>query len=211
MKKIICGSFFLFLVFTNSCDILDQKPKQDSPTCEALNNGNGIEAAVNGIYNAMQLAYGGDFKLHATLISDIVEVNDQDKAGDLNVYRRSLFNEANNMWINGYKAINRANNVISAIEGDFNSECNVNEDDIFYQNNKDRMLGEALLARGIMHFELVRMYSPQYGKCNNAEQSGVILRLKPVEKKEGVQRATVTETYNQIIKDLKRAYKLLQS
>lgn len=103
------------------------------------------------------------------------------------------------IWSSCYNVINRANNVLSALD-------KVNPQD------RARVEGEALFIRGIMLFELVRLYAKTWGDGNNATNPGVPIILKPtriVTDADFVSRNSVEQVYNQVIADLTKAEQLL--
>ena len=194
-------------LIASSCNsLVDIKPRFNIPTAEALATATDLEAAVNGAYGSMQ-ATGGlgvAMRLVPELISDNVQINDQAYRNGqqlyFGAYQRNLFNTADNIWRDGYTAIERANNVISAIDNGFVKLIDNN-----YLRNRARLKAEALFIRGIMHFELVRLYGHQYGVRSDDPQSGVIIRNTPTADRVGLPRNTVTEVYRQVTSDLSQA------
>ena len=190
---------------------LNIEPRQDIPTPTALSTANDLEAAVNGAVQGLQAtgALGGAMKLIPDIMSDICQVTDVAyQRGVLvyfGVYQRNTFAAADNVWAAGYAAIERANNVIRTVTN--NSVSNPQE--LAYLNNKDRLLGEALFVRAIMHFELCRLYGLQFGLNTDGKDGGVVLKTAPSETRQGQARATVGEVYSQVEADLLQATKLL--
>jgi hypothetical protein len=99
------------------------------------------------------------------------------------------------IWFIGYKIILNANNIIEGVD--------LNE------NTSDRvkhLLGEAYYYRAMVHFDLARIFStpPSHG----LDKPGIIIRTGTSEE-DNKARATVGETYDQIISDLKKAADLM--
>jgi tetratricopeptide (TPR) repeat protein len=185
---------------------LQVDPLFDTPNELVLKTGLDVEAALNGAYSKMQReeALGGFYTLFPDLISDYVQVVDRDIAGDFRVYQRNLYGVGVSTYRTSYQAINIANNVIEAIDN------NAIEPSEFYTANKNRMKGEALFVRAIMHFELVRLFGYPYGVPQaTQEQSGIIIKLKPDRGRGGAARSTTVQVYEQIEKDLREAIALL--
>src|SRR4030042_6007505 len=95
------------------------------------------------------------------------------------------------IWFIGYKIILNANNIIEGVD--------LNE------NTSDRvrhLLGEAYYYRAMVHFDLARIFStpPSHG----LDKPGIVIRTGTSED-DSKARATVGETYDQIISDLKKA------
>ena len=202
---------FGLLTMINACS-LDVEPAFDTPGERALETTLDVEAAVNGAYSLMQSsnALGGFYILFPDLISDKVEVVTQELAGDLNIYQRNLQGVGVSAYRNSYRAINAANEVIQAIDQDQFKDKGT----AFYDSNRARLKGEALFIRGIMHFELVRVFGVQYGVTEGGldysmGQSGIVIRTDPSEDRESKARSTVVEVYEQIEKDLIEAASLL--
>ena len=97
-------------------------------------------------------------------------------------------------WTNAYKAINIANTVLESL------------DIITDEGQKAEIEGKALFIRGIMYFELVRLYGLPYETGNASTNLGVPITTKAVKKLDdiikGITRNTVAETYTQAENDL---------
>ena len=97
-------------------------------------------------------------------------------------------------WTNAYKAINIANTVLESL------------DIITDEGQKAEIEGKALFIRGIMYFELVRLYGLPYETGNANTNLGVPITTKAVKKLDdiikGITRNTVAETYTQAENDL---------
>ena len=209
MKKILVIIIFLStLSCKKSVDVL---PVFDIPEDQAVKNVSDLEVIVNGAYQSLQSSnnYGAAYKLIPDIISDHITVNRYanekgNTGGYLNVHLRQMYGTIDGVWRESYNCINRCNVVIDAYE---NSKVEaVNTAD---KLNLARIAGEAYLLRGMMHFELVRLYGLQYGIGSNADQSGVILKLKPTTDRPSQKRNTTEEVYVQVVKDLIIAIELL--
>jgi hypothetical protein len=98
-------------------------------------------------------------------------------------------------WFMGYKIILNANNIINTVE--VTPETNA---------RMRHLLGEAYYYRAMVHFDMARIFSfpPSHGLDN----PGIVLRTQPAED-DNKARATVGETYEQIMKDLRTAAGLM--
>jgi tetratricopeptide (TPR) repeat protein len=98
-------------------------------------------------------------------------------------------------WFIGYKIILNSNKIIESVE--INADT---PDDI------KQLIGECYFYRAMVHFDLARVFArpPSHGPAN----PGVVLRLSTDELDDKA-RATVSETYQQIISDLKKASELM--
>lgn len=98
-------------------------------------------------------------------------------------------------WFIAYKIILNANNIIEAVDLDGGTTDEVRH-----------LLGEAYYYRAMVHFDLARIFStpPSQG----TDKPGVIIRTGTSED-DAKARATVGETYDFIISDLRRAASLM--
>ncbi|HLO59668.1 MAG TPA: RagB/SusD family nutrient uptake outer membrane protein [Bacteroidales bacterium] len=99
------------------------------------------------------------------------------------------------LWYTGYKIVMEANNIIDKVKIDATSGKEIKQ-----------YLGEAYFYRAMAFFDMARVFSfpPSHGD----ENPGIILRLSPSET-DAKARATVGETYKQIISDLHSAAELM--
>ncbi len=194
---------------------LDIEPPFEVPTEEALSTTENLESALNGAYNAAVsgAALGGGLRLFPDVISDhtssnIFAVTRGNLPANLqNMYRRLLFGVADPTWRSCYQAINRANNILAAIDKGF-----VKNQDGVYAANVGRIRGEALFLRAVMHFELCRMYGIQYGEPGYDDpngQRGVIISTTASENRNGAIRSSTKEVYDQVLQDLRAAATLM--
>lgn len=99
------------------------------------------------------------------------------------------------IWFIGYKIILNANNIIEGVELNESTSPKVRH-----------LLGEAYYYRAMVHFDLARIFStpPSHG----LDKPGIIIRTGTSED-DNKARATVSETYDQIISDLRKASELM--
>lgn len=204
MKKI---AIFLLVMtmFTTSCDLMVD-PEQSIDASEALSTSQNVESATIGMYAI--LGRGSLYGTNLLLLPELI-------GAETNVQWRGTFQsfrqvnnknmdaqnvEASRTWIAAYQAINLANNIIHAL-------------DVVDEELKDQIEGEALFVRGILHFELVRMYGRPYNDGDPTSNLGVPIKLSPSlnEQQAGelVGRESVDDVYEQVINDLTSARDLL--
>src|SRR4030042_1434283 len=101
------------------------------------------------------------------------------------------------IWFIGYKIILNANNIIEGVDLNENTSARVRH-----------LLGEAYYYRAMVHFDLARVFStpPSHG----LEKPGIIIRTGTSED-DSKARATVGQTYDQIISDLKIAADMVET
>ncbi|MEO6681287.1 MAG: RagB/SusD family nutrient uptake outer membrane protein [Ginsengibacter sp.] len=204
MKKINIFLVGILLIGFSACkkDFLDVPPTNQADASTSIQTLADARVMMTGLMRNMTSSnyYGRNFILYGDA-----------RGGDLAVYSmgRGLdglysFNHSatvctySSFWSSIYNNILQANNLIANIEklqasgavGDFNN-----------------VLGQALTARAMMYFDLVRLYGKPYTMDKNAlGVPDVITRLdasaQPL-------RATVEDNYKRIMKDLTDAAPLL--
>ncbi|POY37210.1 RagB/SusD family nutrient uptake outer membrane protein [Solitalea longa] len=191
-----------------ACDKnLNIQPKQGVDAAVAIETAEDLEAARIGCYG--MLAEGALYGTNLNLVPELLGGDDYlTWRGTFQSYRqmarrRILTDNADveRTWIEAYQAIELANVILDKYNLAPSPE------------DKDRAKGTALMVRGMMHFELVRLYAKQYDAATAATNDGVPLSLKAVYDEEGAsvfnQREKVNAVYNQVISDLKDAASLL--
>lgn len=194
----------LFLA-TGCASKLEVAPTQSIDEEAALATSRDVEVTLIGCYDGLQDidVYGGaiqyvgdlygndnDVRFGGTFLNMLEIADKQLTTGNVT---------ANNTWRDSYVTINRANNVLSAI-------------DKVDEAKRARVEGEAKFIRGSLFFELVRIYAKTWGDGDNAANPGIPLVLTPTRKigdEDYRPRNSVAEVYAQAIKDLTEAAALL--
>lgn len=118
---------------------------------------------------------------------------------------------AEDLSVNVFSGINSYSLYYGKIKG-----CNVVLDNLDLvsgdQDKKDKVKGEALFLRSFYYYNLVNLYGKPYGATTTDPDSdlGVPLLLSAGIMQQAIERATITEVYNQIENDLLDAYNLLE-
>lgn len=102
-------------------------------------------------------------------------------------------------WNNRYQQIFYANYVLEALE-----KLERADDPAYY----DRLKGAALFYRAYAYYQLAQVFCPPYDKSDSNSGYGLPLRLTS-DLNVHADRATVKETYQRIVEDLKEAHELL--
>lgn len=105
-----------------------------------------------------------------------------------------------NDWTDPYKTIEYANVVLDGIEKISVTSSN--------QADWNNLRGSALFYRSLSFFNLAQLFARPYVQSTAEADLGIPLRLSP-DINDKVQRASVQQTYDQIIKDLNDALPLL--
>lgn len=204
--KLIAGPLFIVSLLFTACDgLLDTTPKQSIDADEVLTNAENVRSVLIGAYDAIGDGdlYGGYF----LLIPEYLGANNEfDFSGTYFSPRQIRLKEqqydngnVTSTWIDAYNAINVVNTALDGL-------------DLLEGAEKDRVEGEAKFIRGMVYFDLVRLYAPQYVNGGQNTQPGVPLVLEPtttIDETSNVPRATVNAVYTQILSDLNDAKALL--
>ncbi len=223
MRKLYIKSIQILLVIAittlafSSCEKLLETDLNDRiPNDMAINSTRDIQLVLNGAYDGLQSGYvlGGNPVIYADLLSDDTKIGNEQKLnrfGKYEIYNMTSspqINEIAGFWRDAYSAINRANNVIYAIDNEL-------VDDADFKNYKDQLKGEALFIRAVCHFELVRFFAKPYNvnQPDGNMQLGVPYRVMPSTNPDSLnlERATVEQVYNNIITDLQKSKMLLEN
>lgn len=204
MKKIlyIIALFsFAGLAFSSCDDFLDKQPTSQTQSDNAVSTVRDAEIVMNGIMRAMTHYnyYGRNFIMYGDA-----------KGGDMTIPSQGLglaalflfdhsktTNSYSGYWTQGYFCILQVNNLLENIE-----KLEAAGEDGF-----SSIKGQALTLRGLMYFDLVRIYGPPYNY--NKSSYGVPLILNTLEYSAQPTRATVEQNYTQILKDLQDGQTLL--
>lgn len=166
----------------------------------AIKTENDLVALYNSGYFALAQDddYGGSNQIFNELLGDHIAGTTLD--GDyLGIFGRNvnIFNAAvSNAYGQMNKPIYQANLVLDYIH-------------LASDANKNAIAGQAKFLRGFAMFDLVRLYANPYQASNAATEPGIPLRLNSQRQK--LARSTVSDTYAQIISDLKSADTLLSA
>ena len=177
---------------------LDVQPLQSIDESVALKTNADVQVALVGSYSDMGAAdlYGGRVYVNTELLGNGNEIS---WAGTFQGLTQ-IFNKAipidngfvAGTWLTGYRTINDVNNVLSALG-------------VVTPNQVNRVEGEAKFIRGTVYFDLVRLYGKAWNDGTPASNPGVPIVLTPTKSitaASNVARSTVTQVYDQVIKDL---------
>lgn len=184
---------------------LDLLPSQSVEEGVALTSDANVKKVLNGAYDAASSGnlYGGNILLFSELLAADGEIrwegtfNQPREAWNKSFLKTNSF--VRDIWTSAYRTINITNNILSGV-------AVVNDAD------KDRVKGEALFLRGVMYFELVKLYAKPYSAGAINANPGVPLVNTPtrgIGDSSYVARSTVEQTYAQILNDLTEAESLL--
>jgi hypothetical protein len=205
MKKIykllaIFGA--VVLIATTACEKqLDFAPTTEINSALALTSTEGLQTALLGTYERMTGGdlYGGHIWGSGDMLAyNVIKSNEYALVyEEIQMMNKGMSPDnriSSSMWTNGYWALNMANTLLEAIP-----EVN----DEFIDDNKDRIRGECLFIRAIMHFDMMRYFM----NVNTGE--GIPLLTKTLTIDDQPARAPIESIYEQVIADLQEAASLL--
>lgn len=204
MKQIKLFIAAVFIIAMSGCskDFLDVPPTNAGDASESIKTAADAKRMIIGLMSNMTSSayYGRNFIMYGDA-----------KGGDLTIFSagRGLdglysFNHSatigsySGFWTQIYHDILQANNIISGIDKLKTAGST---------ENFDNYLGQALTARALMYFDLVRLYGKPYSMDKSSY--GVPNVIEPLVASAQPLRATVEENYTQILTDLTTAAPLL--
>jgi hypothetical protein len=208
LRKIIIAIFLIALV--SSCKkVLDVQPQFNVDGNSAFKTIEDCDFALTGAYRLFQSTsyYGStDGRANAfVVLPDILTDNLRETGeslGNERVFSRWVYaadeNQIELAWLAAYRIISQANLVLK----------NVDKFADAHQTAVNRIKGQALTIRAMVHFDILRYWVNDYARNSTAPGIPYITdfnyEVKP-------SRGTVQETYNAIETDLLAAKTLLQN
>jgi hypothetical protein len=197
----------LLVLFSSGCDdFLDLKPYDALTSDQLLVDEAGLEGVANGSLRMMKDLLEDEpnnvyvrvlFQTTEFPSDNVLIVKSTTDPLWLSFNRAHILSQENTsyLWAVGYKIILNTNTVINSINIDETTS-----------DEAKQYIGECYFYRGIVFFDLARLFSflPSHGTENN----GIVLRTGLGEE-DAKPRATVGETYRQIISDLKKGAELM--
>lgn len=190
----------------SSCaDRLNVVPTQTIEQSQALNTEQDVQITLTGAYDGLsdREVYGGAIQFIGDLVGDNRDVLFGGTYATIDEIWRKAVTPSNTVnrdtWLDSYNAINRVNNVLSAL-------------DKVGESSRGNIEGQALFIRGALYFELVKIYGKSWNDGTPASNPGVPLVLTPttsITDADYRARNTVAEVYTQVLADLTKAETLL--
>ncbi|MCO6479763.1 MAG: RagB/SusD family nutrient uptake outer membrane protein, partial [Phaeodactylibacter sp.] len=200
---------FLFTaLLVASCNFLsDVEPSDQLSAEEVFQTAHDLEAALTGAYDGVQ--HGSLLGRNTILFADLMTDNVDYRSGDfLNVAALQMDPTdfyAENLWAQGYKTINHLNAILDALPRVAAQDASLTEE------GAERIEGETLFLRGVIYFELARLFCQPIGSGKHQEL-GLPLMLEPVLSAAQLQfpaRSSIAETYARATADIEKARALL--
>ncbi len=207
MKKqkntlIISVSIFL-LFFVSSCDNrIDLKPTQLITDEVALQKLSDYQSALVGAYAATRGMYL-EYVSTTDFTADDVKKGSNTFGQGLNIYNMTYSsneNEFDNIWASAYSIINRCNQIITRIP-------TLQTSNPTEEASKQKILGEAIGLRAMVHFDLLRLFAVH--PSININGLGIPYVKKIVPRSELLSRNTIQDVLDQVLADLNQAELLI--
>ena len=199
MKNNILFIYLGLLSFLPSC--LDESSPNFLDAEETIIDGASAEAAVIGLYSAMQQPgyYGDAYLLTSEGHTDNASTGGYqnlslDQIGHREVTGANVISE--NIWTAIYRVIANANQVLKFLP----------EIDDLETGQKNHLEGEARAIRALAHFDLLRYYGEHW---NMSSTAGIPIIQTPQALKDQPSRATVLASYQFIISEMTKAAGLM--
>lgn len=207
-NKYLAVGLAIGLFFSSCSDFLDKTPSTSLPDNEAITSLFDLQNAVNGIGYLLsedRMTYSADFAIYADLkAGDFKVIKDYGQASSISFYTITKHDAMpDNAYYYFYKALANVNKALAYIDQvSYTSDEKASYDDLH---------GELLAWRGLLHFDLARMFChiPTTVSDLNQENSGLVLSTEVYAPDYKGVRSTLKQTYDQIIKDLTDALPLL--
>ena len=201
LNKIYIGALSTIMLLSACNKDLDLKPYQSIQQSQALLTAQDVQITLIGAYNRAGLSalYGGEIFLYSDLMATQTYINWSGTFQDLTqmVNQNMTIDNgfANSTWLDSYEVINQANNVLANLSRVSASNSNKTE-------------GEAKFLRGLMYFDLARIYGKAYNDGTPASNPAVPIVLTPtttITPASYLTRSSVAAVYQQAINDLTAA------
>ncbi|MCB0686788.1 MAG: RagB/SusD family nutrient uptake outer membrane protein [Saprospiraceae bacterium] len=199
------SKIYLFCLIILACDDeLDISPTLYIETSIALSTDQGVKTALVGVYEELSIFWSGQVQSISELLGSDSEQSYNGFSNGLKaIFTKEILSDNKavfDIWKQGFKTINAANQVLSAI------------DVVEEQADQDRITGEARFIRAAVYFELINLFARSWQDGDPAVNPGLPWVNEPTSAIQAslfVARNTVHEIYSMIIKDLTMAKELL--
>ena len=189
-------------------DFLVHSPQQSLEIDEVVEDAQGIGNLVAGMYDGVQNPdiSGGNYNMLPEIMADNV-VWSGSFTTYLDVFAREMTADnlnTVNWWTVSYRTINIANLILQALD--------IVDDPALTDQQKDTWRGDAYFVRGMLYFEMARMFGKPWGFTGDNSHPAVPIRLTPVSSSvdfEDMPRASMAAVFQQAENDFQQAANLL--
>ncbi len=202
MKKILSLILISSVVMFSSCDkkLTEIEPEYFINTRGDIKSLEDCNKLLNGAYKAMINIsyYGGNMLMTDMMSGDAIKGNttylDAMELVDWAYNPTSAI--TSKTWMTAYNVVAHTNMVIESVNKVPNSNDQL----------KRKVLGQAYALRGMVFFDILRLYGEDYGR--NSEKLGIVARTEV--DINSIKRSTVKDSYTQILNDLTKAQEELK-
>lgn len=195
-------SFLSVGLLLASCDdAIDLSPTHSLAKNNAFQKIEDFDTALSGVYAGMRSVayYGRNYSVLPDMMTDNLSETSESLANFRSMSDWQFTSDNGTVaetWQGVYNIINNTNIILGDIDR-FTTTQN--------KKQANRIKGQALAIRGLLHFDLLRYYANNFDR--NATDLGVAIKL--ASNLDSPPRSTVKECYDQIFKDLTDALALL--
>jgi hypothetical protein len=202
---LIIGILAIAAMFSSCKKFLDVTPKTSLSEEQLFTSEVGFQQALSGIYGklASSKLYGDNLSMGfvSALAQNYATIDAQSEVKLqqtqlLNYTSTEVAGYTNDIWSNSYSAIAAANKII------INTETNRS---VLSNSSYGLLRGEALALRAFLHFDLLRMFGPEYTTGANLKA----IPYKTDVNENANQPATTADVVKFALADLKEAESLL--
>jgi tetratricopeptide (TPR) repeat protein len=206
--KFIYISATALIVCLSACNKqLNIKPVESVDQNQAVKTAKDVQGVLVGTYNRLGQVdlYGGRIFMEPDLLASQNEITWTGTYTGLTqmtvqaITRDNSFVE--NTWLYAYQVINQANTVLANLDKADNAD------------DKTRWEGEAKFIRGLMYFDLARLYGKSWNDGDPSTNLAAAIVSSPTTSTDSegakVGRSTVKQVYDQAISDLTRSESIL--
>ncbi|SKA43098.1 SusD family protein [Chitinophaga eiseniae] len=196
------------LVTGCSKDFLHQDPAAATETRHAIKDLAGLRAAINGVYSLMQNEnyYGRTMLLLPDLRGDneYISVLNSNRYRNLDQYIVTANDTyITDTWNQLYAVVANANMVIQK------GPAVALAPSVADSTEAMQIVAEAYAVRGLVFFDIARLYAQAYNYTPDASHMGIPLAIfTDIEEVQSPSRSSVKDTYAQIIRDLRQSIRL---
>ena len=198
MKKIYLALGLVAGLTLSSCS-LDAEPSESLSVDDAITTVSDLQNAVNGIgylQSEERMTYGAEFAIYADLLTNEFTIaDDYGQSKPISNYTMTKYDELPDYaYRYFYRAIANCNKAL-ALSKDL--------DDEDAESDIRNLRGQLYAWRGLLHFDIARMFAHIPSTVDmDAANSGIVLSTDVYDADYKGSRASLKETYTQIVKDL---------
>ena len=200
-----------FSFFSCSAGWLDLEPSNETLLENTIYNVESADVALSGVYHAIKgtstyrYYYGAGLIYYGEVRGDDMQARTSGSRSAWAYLMNYTSSLNRHIWEEPYMVTSRANALLTAIENGYVKDADASEDNRAQLND---IKAQALVARALAHFDLLRVYARSYDIDKNGNEYGIPVITTMLESGATPGRSTVAATYNQIEADINDALSL---